>query len=198
MDKLLTRYIPQGYKQYSPEIGNYPKDLFSVYVHPEKTIAMFFVGKQSKPLWHYRFNTVERMKQQINGRISALMSWEDTKEKRKQERKDALKSLDKSQVKVGDIYHWSGGYNCTRNDYIQVTGFKGAKVLCVELNKRQHSGDWMNGEVIPMTDSEKGSVTAVIRPGYGEDKVMLRVTSHSTYKQNYYKWNGKPNWENCD
>jgi len=197
--KTLTRYIPTGFTEYKPDLGDYPKDLFTVYVDLDKITAIFYTGKQSKHTFYNRFRTVDDMKKKINDTISALMSWEDRKVARKAERKEKIKNMDVSQVKIGDIYHWTGGYNCTRNAYVKVVGFvsKG-KVSVIELPKTQISGDWMNGEVAPIVDftDVTSSKTFVIRPGYNGG-VILRNTK-TGYKDDYRKWNGKPNWENCD
>lgn len=206
-NKTMTkqRYVPADYKEFAPEIGDYPKDLFAVYV---KTIvgstttnynAMFFTGKQSRPTWHYRFQTIEELKKKVNESITNLIAHEDRKAERKAKRKEAIKNLDSSLVKIGDIYHWSGGYNCTKNAYVKVVGFVGKnKVSVIELPKTQVSGDWMNGEVAPVVDytNATDSKTLVIRPGYSGG-IILRDT-RNCYRDDYHKWSGKPNWENCD
>lgn len=117
----LARYIPQGYKQFTPDIGDYPKDLFACYVNleREKPVAMFFIRKQSKPAWHCSFHNVETLKKEIKDTISRLMSWEEMKEKRKQERKEDVLS-----VAVGQIYSYSWGYDQTNVDFYQVTEVK--------------------------------------------------------------------------
>ena len=194
------RYIPEGYKEFAPELGDYPKDMFACYVNleqPHNPKAQFFVGKQSKPVWFYRFPTIEDMKKKINGSISNLMSHEERKAERKVERKEKLAKLDVSQVKVGDIYRWSGGYNCTRNSYVKVISVKGKKCEVAELPKYQVDGDWMNGNVAPVIDANwEKTITMAMRPAYSGG-VCLRNTKTS-YRDDYYKWNGKPDWENCD
>lgn len=200
MNKLKERYIPENYRQYSPEIGDYPKGMFACYVNleqPHNPRAIFFIGKQSKPTWNYRFSDVVRMKEKINSTISNLMSYEETKEKRKIKKKELLKNMDISTIKIGDIYRWSGGYNCTRNGYVKVISIKGKKCEVAELPKRQVDGDWMNGNVAPVIDAEYDkTISMIIKPAYNGG-VMLRNTKTS-YKDDYYKWNGQPNWENCD
>jgi hypothetical protein len=197
-----TRFIPEGFKEFAPELGDYPKDMFACWVNleqPHNPKAMFFIGKQSKPIWYYRFSDVVRMKDKIKTTISNLMSHEELKDKRKAERKEARKNMDISLVKVGDIYHWSGGYNCTKNDYVKVLEITGKnKVAVAGLDKTQHSGDWMNGEVMPVPEAMGAVQIFTVRPsGYTSGGIILRNTK-TGYKENYYKWNGKPNWENCD
>lgn len=194
------RWIPNNYKKYSPEIGDYPKDMFAVYTNleqPHKVKAMFFIGKQSKPVWHYQFLNITDMGKRINETISNLMSHEELKAKRKLEKAEAMKNLDSSVIKEGDIYRWSGGYNCTRNSYVKVLEKVGKNKFAVRtLRKYQVDGDWMNGNVAPIIDDD-GIDTLIFtaRPHYNGE-VILRDTKG--YKDNYYKWNGKPDWENCD
>lgn len=195
-----TRHIPEGYKEYKPDI-EYPENLFACYVNlerPHKPRARFYIGRQSSPAWNYIFFDIERMKEKINDSISNLMRHEDLKAKRKTERSEAKKNMDTSKVQVGDIYHWSGGYNCTKNAYIKVIEVVGKnKFKVVKLGSYQVSGDWMNGEVAPVVDGG-GNITfiATARPSYRGD-IALRNTK-DRYHTDFYKWNGKPNWENCD
>ena len=200
MKLKLTReqQIPEGYKEFPT--GS--EKLCTVYTNieqPHKPKAIFFTGKQSKKTWHYSFTDIERMKEQINETINSLKSWEERKVERKAQKKLAMMTMDTSAVKVGDIFHWSGGYNCTRNDYVKVVGFTGKnKVEVVELGKTQISGDWMNGEVAPVIESEGKRLQMVIRPSWmGGGQVMLR-NPKTSYRDDYLPWNGKPNWENCD
>ena len=199
---VRERFVPEGYKLYSPEIGDaYPKDMFACYTNleqPHNPKAMFFIGKQSKAVWYYRFPTVVEMGKKINETISKLMAIEDRKAKRKAERIEARKNMDVSSIKLGDIFHWSGGYNCTRNSYVKVVGFAGKnKLSVIDLPKTQVDGDWMNGNVAPVVDFMNVEEAKIfhIRVGYNGE-LILRDTKG--YKDNYYKWNGKPNWENCD
>lgn len=139
------------------------------------------------------------MKKKIKDTISGLMTHEEYKAKRKIEKSEARKNMDTSVIKVGDIYHWSGGYNCTKNAYIKVTmvGVGKNKVRAIELPKTQVDGDWMNGNVAPVVDFNSDNFrTYTMRPGY-KGEIMIRDT-RGGYHDNFYKWNGKPNWENCD
>jgi len=202
MINIKTRYIPSDYKQYSPELGDYPKDMFACWVNldnPDKPRAMFFIGKQSQPSWSYYFKDIDSMKNQINESIKRVMYHEEQKQKRKTEKAERVKNMDTSVIKIGDIYHWSGGYNCTRNDYIKITGTAGKnKFKAVKLSKTQVSGDWMNGEVAPVIDSNCGDIIVKAMPSHFNDNEIILKDTSSKYKEYYHKWNGKPNWENCD
>lgn len=200
MMKTKTRWIPEGFKEFAPELEDYPKDMFACYVNveqPHNPKAIFFTGKQTPHTWYNRFTDIPQMKAKINKTITNLMEHEEYKDKRKADRILARKNMDTTVVKVGDIYHWSGGYNCTRNYYVKVVAPAGKnKFTVIELPKTQVDGDWMNGNVAPIVDftTDKTKVFTA-RPAYNGG-IMLRDTKG--YHDNYYKWNGKPNWENCD
>lgn len=131
------RYIPEGYKQFNPEIGDYPKDLFACYCDLNRLLAIFYVGKQSHSLWHIRFQDLESMKKKITTQISNLMSWEEMKEKRKIERKK-----EKEEIKVGDIFNSSWGYEQTNVEFYQVINKVGQTLTLQEIKKelKQESG----------------------------------------------------------
>jgi len=195
------RIIPNGYKEYSVT------ELHAVYTNleqPHNPKAIFFTGKQSHRTWWISFSSIERMKEKIENTIASIDHWELLKKQRKLKKAEALKNMDSSVVKIGDIYHWRGGYNCTKNAYIKVIGVAGKnKFEVVELDKKQVSGDWMNGEVAPVINSgnisESFIVKAIPRGWSDDDKnIILRDTRRNMYHDEYYKWEGKPNWENCD
>lgn len=150
MKTKLERYIPIGYVQYQPEIGNYPKDLFTCYVNLDAPAAMFYIGKQSNYAWFNSFRTVEDMKKKINQSISSLMSWQEMKEKRKQERKAEL-----VKVKVGELYYDSWGYDQTNIDFYQITGIRGKTFEITPIAKKfcgEAPSGGMSDNVMPVKD----------------------------------------------
>jgi len=105
--------------------------------------------------------------------------------------------MDVSGIKVGDVYSWIGGYNCTKNAYVKIIELLGKnKFKAVQLSKYQVDGDWMNGNVAPVIESNNGEVILKAIPSYNGG-VMLRDTEND-YHDDYHKWDGKPDWENCD
>ena len=147
-----------GYVKYEPNLEDcigYKKDLFECWVKltTDRPIAKFFKGKQSKPLWHYNFKNEEAMKKKINETISRLLSWEEMKEKRKEEKKKKMLN-----VKVGDLFVSSWGYEQTNVDFFQCTAVKG-KTFTIKTIGGQSvdgSGDDYNGmadQVKPIKDA---------------------------------------------
>lgn len=189
-----TRYIPSGYTQYTPEIGDYPKDLFACYVQMSdgKYFAVFYKGKDNTPVFHYRFRNEEAMKEKINGAISNLMAWEDKKLERKQARKQP------HTLRAGDIVYSSWGYDQTNVNFYQITKVIGANTVEVCA---------IASEVVSNDGGPTTHVTAIkdrFLTGYGQwdntgKKMTRRVSSGNGIKisesQTAFVWDGKPKYE---
>lgn len=150
-----ARYIPEGYTKFAPEVGDYKKDLFECWVDlrkPKRPVAMFFTGKQSRPSWHTIFRTTDRMKEVIKNSISSLMSREDMKEKRKEDRKNQLDN-----ISIGDILYCSWGYEQTNIDFYQVVEKKNKQFTIREImhkyDNSKSAGNGMAAYVEPVKDS---------------------------------------------
>jgi hypothetical protein len=152
---IKERYIPSTYVPYTPEIGEYPKDLFACYVDTERNIAIFYKGKSNKPVFHNRFRNAEDMGKKINGTISSLMRWEDQKLERKNARKEAL--AQPHNLKVGDVLYTSWGYEQTNVDFYQVTKLVGKRSVEIRpvaqtTEQSQAYADY----VVPVKDAFRG------------------------------------------
>lgn len=147
-----SRYIPQGYVKFAPEVGDYKKDLFECWVDLQNNVCLFFVGKRTKPAFWTGFSNEERMKKVIVDRIGRLMSWEDMKDKRKEERKHQTDGIE-----VGDILYNSWGYEQTNIDFYQVVGKKGRQFTLREIihkyDNSRSTGNSMAAYVQPIKDS---------------------------------------------
>lgn len=154
MRKTLTReaYLRSDYVQFLPQIEPYKKDLFACYVSKDQPIAQFFIGKQAKPAWHIRFHDNESMKAYILKDISKLMSYEDRKVERAAERKAKV-----LEVKVGDLFVSSWGYEQTNVDFYQVIAVKGKTFTIREIASKTVEGSTyphgMADERMPVRDA---------------------------------------------
>lgn len=178
--KTLTRYIPHGYTQYTPEIGDYPKDLFAVYVDLAKLSAIFYAKKQSTHTFFNRFRTLDDMKKKINTTISSLMSHEDRIIKRAVERKAP------TTLKVGDILQASWGYDQTNVDFYLVTKVVGTRTVELrEIGSKVVSGAGSPCEnVVPNPD-------VFIKDTIYTKRVSNGYVNFSSYKT-ARKWDGQP------
>lgn len=202
---MKTRYIPTSngvpYKQYKPEIGDYPENMFAAYVSGPVSnpcnseiqyFAIFYVGRQSKPLWYYRFKTLDEVKAKINGAVSNLMAIEDSKQKRKVER-NAPHSL-----KVGDILSASWGYDQTNIDFYQVLELAGAHTIKLReiAGKVDHSSEGGCDYVVAVKDAFLSPRGEFDHTG---EILTKRVSSTNSVKIESYKfaskWSGRPEYQ---
>lgn len=126
------------------------------------------------------------------------------------------------EIKVGDIYERSWGYNCTRTTFVKIIGFNksGKKAFVRELGTSQVDGDWMNGNITANEEhmgEDVNELTIKVResvePISDRYAVTLRGRLNHTVKdketgevkwvnkgmiETFYKWDGKPIWNNCD
>jgi hypothetical protein len=145
-----TRYIPTGYTEYKPDLGDYPKDMFAAYVQKfdRHVAAIFYTGKQSNSTWHYRFATMEEAGKKINDTISNLMSYADLKEKRKEARKAP------TTLKVGDILDVSWGYDQTNVNFYQVVAVRGKRTVDIrEIASRVVDNNGPTTHVVAVKDA---------------------------------------------
>lgn len=137
---MNNRYIPSGYSL----IAKDERFGFEVYGMTEpRIVAIAFGGKRSKPDWHYRFQSVERLYQKIEETLKGFMAWEERKQKQKTER-----NADHD-VKVGDIFRCSWGYDQTNVDHYEVTRVMGKMVEIREIAQMREETGFMQGKCVP-------------------------------------------------
>lgn len=145
--KQIARYIPNGYEL----IAKDERFGFEVHGHQAagKWFAMCFRGKAVKPAWHYSFRTEERMMANIAETLAAEMDAADRKAKRMADRKAANASHD---VKPGDVFRSSWGYDQTNVDYYQVVSVSGQMATVRAIGCMSEQTGFMSGESVPAMD----------------------------------------------
>lgn len=145
--KTTERYIPRGYELIAKD------ERFGFEVHGQvmagKSFAICFRGKASKPIWHYSFRTEEALKKQIEDTLRAEMDAADRKAKRSAEKKAACASHD---VKPGDIFRASWGYDQTNINYYQVVAISGQMATIRAVGCISEETGFMSGESVPAPD----------------------------------------------
>lgn len=158
--------------------------LLQVYRLPETLIAQAFTGKQSKPTWHLRFQTEERMMAKIEELEKSLIGWEKMKEERKQQRK-----TEKASVQVGDILYNSWGWEQTNIDFYQVVEVKGGQFTIQEIAASRVEGSMMShgmaDEVVPVKD-QFISEDKIVKRGFNMECGFLSRTEVG--KSHYRSW----------
>jgi hypothetical protein len=126
---ITQRYVPQGYtKLPQPEICK--KLNIEVFVSDTGGVpcALAFAGKATKPSFHYRYRSNEAREESI----AKWLTHQVDNHKRKQEQREAKKNVSYD-VKVGDIFRSSWGYDQTNVDYFQVIEVKNKTLTVREI-----------------------------------------------------------------
>lgn len=182
--KTLTkrpRYIPAGFVKY--ERGTID-NLCETYV-PQNgdPVAIFYIGKQSKASWYYRFEDKVRMETKIATSLESVRKYEELKAESKEARKAP------TTFKIGDILYTSWGYDQTNINFYKVIGLKGKQT--VELRE-------IGSKIVSGTG---GPTTHVVADPdrFISDKVLLKRAINNHVKINSYAsatlWDGKPKYE---
>lgn len=110
--------------------------------------AMAFIGKSSKPAWYYGFKSKEQFDRTVCELFASRKSALEAKAKRQAERKAAADTID---VKVGDIFCSSWGYDQTNIDYYEVvaTSAKMATVRAIAADCKDEP-EFMTGSCVPV------------------------------------------------
>ena len=180
-------YIPKGATKIAA------KDLpvvFYTYKEPKNSniavAAMCFIGKQSKPAWHYAFSTYERMEKYIADQIESVRLSQERKAKEKAER------LKPHSLKVGDIMVCSWGYDQTNVDFYKVKRLVGKSMVELIGIRSANIDDsyeahGMACKVIPLPDHEYGEPFKK----KANSRNQISMTSYSSA----VLWDGKPEYK---
>ena len=118
MTKLMTtRYIPTG-----AEVIEKEEIKMTVYLYTNsnnKPCAVAYSGKSSKADFHYNFQDEARRTDFLNEQFERKLSFKKRADEYKAERKKENEAL-VNDVKVGDIFYASWGYEQTNIDFYQV------------------------------------------------------------------------------
>jgi hypothetical protein len=125
MTNEKTRWIPKGYEplRAEPDLG---LEVFGAEVTTPsgatKWYAIAYAGKRTKSDWHYSFKTRVQVDAQIEKTIESLKASHDLKARLKAERTAP------HDVKIGDVFRSSWGYDQTNVDFYQVISVTRAMV----------------------------------------------------------------------
>lgn len=113
------------------DVSEFPELGAVVYCDPAQTCAMGFSGKKSKPDFHYTFRTPERCATYIREWLAGIERANEYRAKRRAV-KDSLKGLE-NPYKVGDVFHYSWGWEQTNCEFWQVVEVKGSSIVLREI-----------------------------------------------------------------
>jgi len=130
----LTRdfYIPKGANEVKPD------DISAVaYTYETNGIAygLGFHGKAQKPDWHYRFRSPEARAKHIDGFFANIRGHDKVKADRKAQRKAFINPFS-----LGDILHYSWGYDQTNCEFYQVVAINDKQITMREIGQDSVDG----------------------------------------------------------
>jgi len=180
-------YIPQGATKIAAK--DLPVVFYAYYKgkHPSHEVAaMCFMGKQSKPAWHYGFKTHAALEKYIDQQIESVRLLQERKAKEKAER------LKPHSLKVGDVMVCSWGYDQTNVDFYKVVKLIGKSMVelrsirsaRVEDSERPHG---MACEVIPLPNEEYGEPFR--KKASSSNRISMTSFSSASL------WDGKPEYK---
>lgn len=181
--RIAERYIPSGY-----EINHQDEQLHFYYGETAsgEPAAIVYKAKAKNALQRYRFRTAERRDQWRDELIQAYQARAERMAKRKAERQNF-----EHNVKVGDIFYTSWGYEQTNIDFYQVIEVKGKFATIRQIAGEvtdYHSS--MSGEKVatPGAFLERSEpIRKMILRGYnGEPYMKISSFEHAS------PWDGKP------
>lgn len=174
--------------RYIPENSQAVQDTHCVIYKYElngKNIAIGYKGTSSKPSFHVSFRTEEDRTRFINDWRGSIAKREDEKLARKLAKKNYVHN-----VKVGDIFDSSWGYEQTNVDFYQVIDVKGKHVVLRKICQRITEEYRDQGRCIPIKDSFVANAEPfkkLVSQGYNNTPI-IRLNSYSHCSL----WDGKP------
>jgi len=173
-------FIPESYKLLaeSHALG------FAAYgANEPRPVALIFSGKSNKPRAHYRFATIEKRDAYISEELSKL----EKAAADKLERREKIKQLSAAHdVKAGDVFRCSWGYDQTNIDFYQVLSVSGqmAKISQIRDISEDSRECFMQGESIPAPNQFIGKILNKKIQRYSEDsEPYFRINSFSSARR---------------
>ena len=184
-------------------IPNYPKVLQNehvvIYYDDEKLLAKGFVGKSSKPVFHFRYQNLEYLHKSINECLESLTKIYNEKKERKNKQAIAQSNLSAADhFKVGDIVVNSWGCEQTNVEFYQVIAVKNKTITVREVLKDYKETGFLCGKSTPIINSfvenEKPFNLRLKVYLKADGLVGVRICNPKSF---YYfqKWDGYPEYE---
>lgn len=158
-----------------------------------KVTAMIWMPKAQNPFANYSFRNEEDRAAYIEKQVANYKYRLEEKAKRKAERLGTADDLAK--VKVGDIYHFSWGYDQTNCDFYQVVSVKGHYAEIREIGQKraesETTGNGMSEYRLPIKDAFLEKEEAMKKKiQFSNGKPYFKMASYGWCDQ----WSGTPEY----
>ena len=147
--------------------------------------AKFFAGKALNPTHYYGFKSEEKREAYIEKFFKDLAERAEWKAEEKAKAK-AIKEKAANEMKVGDIYYSSWGYDQTNVDFYKILEVKKSSAVIVKIGNKTVLDDGPYTEVAPTPENETGEPMLKRMGEYG-----FTIASYASAT----KWDGKPKYE---
>ena len=148
----------------------------TIYTYKSDTgfIAIAFGGRRTKRDWGYRFDTNDKRQTYINTFMKERFEIAAAKVSAKAERK-ALMDAQFKDIKVGDIFCESGGYDQTNVYFYELVALKGKTGTFRNIQK----------EVVPGSEGMMSADVVPVPGAYTSDEYTKRIQG-DRFKAGYY------------
>jgi hypothetical protein len=145
--------------------------------------AIAFVGKSSRPFWHYRFRSEAERESQIERTTDLRRNAMVEKLKAQQARRDFQHGF-----QVGDILYASWGYDQTNVDFYQVVEVRGKDIILREIGSRVVGNKGGPTEKVMAEPNEFIGPPLRKRPQGTGSHTYVKITQSQTA----FEWDGVP------
>ncbi len=172
-------------KRYIPSVLEYnrvvesEKPLYCIYVSDKNLMTMAFTGKKGKHTSYYSHTDKEKMEKFISNAVESNKRHQADKDEWKTKRKKETQA-ELANVKIGDIYHASWGYEQTNNNFWQVTDIKKSMLTLKPIGStivEDSESSWGSNIVTPIKDG--------FLAGKRYEPVRKRLTGNSIRFESY-------------
>jgi hypothetical protein len=197
MATIKLRYRPESYVN---EIVNEEFGIECFYQTTPKCIAILYVGKSAKHLFHFSFNKDEsRMMEFINEKINNIVA-NKTADKERKEKKRQLTAEMKAEdhFKIGDIIVNSWGHEQTNVEFYQVVEVLNKKIRVREIYQETERGSevshGMACRVLPAKDIFMDKEAPFLLSLKIEANGECYICNPTSYYY-FHKWSGKSEYK---
>lgn len=171
-----------GYEEY--KTGDKYTLLINTTKYNDEVVGAMFYGKSAKPQWHYRFRNME----ELDNYTDKFLSNRAANEKSDAERREKRKLTKDHDIKVGDIFYTSWGYDQTNIDYYEVVAVRGSRIDLKELHQKYVGHDGQDDLVEPATGENRFKDDEIHTVSARADGTVTSLSSFEYPR----KWDGKP------
>lgn len=139
----------ENFKEFKTSVDN-----VVFYINETDLTAVAFSGKRGKKDWGYRFKSMTELEEFVDFYAAKIFKRNEAKENRKIENKIAKQNA-MNNIKIGDIFTTSWGYEQTNRDFFQVVGKPSRSKVSVRMIKSETTKEtsWCSANVKPIKNS---------------------------------------------